>query len=173
MTAIYLSIGSNIDRQIHVPQALQELQQLFRPITCSRVYESEAVGFSGDPFYNLAVGFESDWPLDQLLDALQQIESKHRRQRGAARFAPRTLDIDLLLFGDRCCDQPQLPRSEILTCAFVLRPLAEIAPDLCHPCDGRTYAELWEAFDDPEQRLWPVELPEACLTQDESAAEAG
>lgn len=157
MTRIYISLGSNIEREHHIRAGLDALHAEFGELTVSRVFESEAVGFAGRPFYNLVVGADTDLPLATLCQRLRAMEFAHGRESGAKKFAPRTLDLDLLLYGDLVCDVPvALPRGEILTNAFVLWPLAELAPSLRHPVDGRTLDELWQGYDKASQRLNPI-----------------
>ncbi len=148
MSEVYLSIGSNVDRDRRLREARRALAARFGGLVLSSVYESRAVGFVGDDFYNLVVGLETDLPVRRLLDALKDIEAACGRRRGSRRFAPRTMDIDLLLYGDRVVDEAdlRLPRDEIDRHAFVLAPLAEIAGQRRHPVTGRTFGELWAAF---------------------------
>jgi 2-amino-4-hydroxy-6-hydroxymethyldihydropteridine diphosphokinase len=149
MPAVYLSLGSNIDREPHIRGALDDLEQAFGPLTISSVYESEAVGFEGDPFYNLVVGFDTELAPDQLAESLAAIETRHGRTRECKKFAPRTLDIDLLLYGDEVVESGRLklPREDITRYAFMLEPLAEIAGERLHPTLGRRFAELWADYD--------------------------
>jgi len=158
MTRIYVSLGTNIDRETNLRAGVAELRRRFGELVLSSVYESEAVGFSGDPFYNMVAGFESDESVDAVARELHAIEDRHGRQRNGPRFSSRTLDIDLLLYGDRVIDEGKLhlPRDEITKHAFVLWPLAEIAPDEYHPVLGVTYGELWQTFDRSKQSLWPI-----------------
>ncbi len=157
MTRIYISLGSNIERVHHIRAGLDALHAEFGELTVSRVFESEAVGFAGRPFYNLVVGADTDLPLATLCQRLRAMEFAHGREPDAKKFAPRTLDLDLLLYGDLVCNIPvALPRGEILTNAFVLWPLAELAPSLRHPVDGRTLDELWQGYDKASQRLSPI-----------------
>ena len=157
MTRIYISLGSNIEPEHHIRAGLDALQAEFGQLAVSRVFESEAVGFNGRPFYNLVVGADTDLPLATLCQRLRAMEFAHGREPDAKKFAPRTLDLDLLLYGDLVCDVPvALPRGEILTNAFVLWPLAELAPSLRHPVDGRTLDELWQGYDKASQRLSPI-----------------
>lgn len=161
MPRVYLSLGSNIDRERHLRAALQELEERYGPLLISTVYESEAVGFAGDNFYNLVVGLDTDLGVGELAAELRAIEAAHGRERGGPRFAPRTLDIDILTYGNACgeMDGISLPRDEILKNAFVLRPLADIAPNDRHPETVRPYAEHWEAYDHSRQKLWPIDFP--------------
>jgi 2-amino-4-hydroxy-6-hydroxymethyldihydropteridine diphosphokinase len=156
----WLSLGSNIDRDRNIRGALRDLVSEFGELVVSRVYECEAVGFDGDPFYNLVVGIDTQLPPLELARVMRAIEDAHGRSRGGDKFAPRTLDIDLLTYGDQVLDEGplRLPRDEILKYAFVLGPLAELAGGERHPVDGRSYAELWAAFDRAAQPLRPVEL---------------
>lgn len=157
MTTIYISLGSNIERERHIRAGLDALHAAFGELRVSRVFESEAVGFNGHPFYNLVAAAETDLPLVTVCQLLREMEFAHGREPDAKKFAPRTLDLDLLLYGDLVCETPLvLPRGEILTNAFVLWPLAELAPGLRHPIDGRTMGELWESYDKASQQLCPI-----------------
>ncbi|MDC0664001.1 2-amino-4-hydroxy-6-hydroxymethyldihydropteridine diphosphokinase [Marinobacter sp. SS21] len=155
--AVYLSIGSNIDREHYVCAALDALADRFGELNISSVYESEAVGFDGEPFLNLVVGIQTAMPVAQLSRNLKQIESDNGRRRNVARFSPRTLDLDILTYGDSagCIDGVELPRGEILKNAFVLQPLAEVAPADRHPLTGQSYGALWRAYRS-DQKLWVV-----------------
>ncbi|MES1942604.1 2-amino-4-hydroxy-6-hydroxymethyldihydropteridine pyrophosphokinase [Salinisphaera sp. PC39] len=157
--AAYVGIGSNIEPRRHIPHAVRLLRERFGDLRVSPVYECPAVGFEGADFLNLVVGFDTGADIPALLQALRCIESHCGRVRGE-RTASRTMDLDLLLYGDRVTDGPdaRLPRDDILRYAFVLRPLAEIAPDARHPTDGRSYAELWAAFGTEGQPLRRVAL---------------
>lgn len=152
MTRGYISIGSNINKDEHVPASLRALEQTFGELTVSSVYESEPIGFTGDVFYNLVVGFDSDWEVKAVAKQLRQIELDNGRTRDSRKFAARTLDLDLVLYGDLIVNDGrlQIPRDEIEHYAFVLEPLAEIAPTLKHPVSHISYAELWDKFDKTE-----------------------
>lgn len=145
----YISIGSNIDKDKHIPASLKALEQAFGSLTVSSIYESEPVGFTGDAFYNLVVGFASDLEVKAVAKQLRQIELDNGRTRDCKKFSARTLDLDLILYGDLIINDGrlQIPRDEIERYAFVLEPLAEIAPTLKHPISHISYAELWEKFD--------------------------
>ena len=157
----YLSLGSNVEPFRHIPSAIQELRAYFGALRVSPVYGSAAVGFQGAHFLNLVVAFETQHPPMEVRDFLRLLETRHGRSRDGGGFSPRTLDIDLLLYGDLVstdADCLAIPRAEILRYAFVLKPLADLAPDVRHPVNGVCYADLWAAFDAKDQRLWLVEL---------------
>ena len=145
----YISIGSNIDRDKNILASLQALEHHFGKLTISSIYESESVGFTGDTFYNLVVGFSSELGIKEVAKQLRQIELDNGRTRDSQKFSARTLDLDLILYDDLILNDGrlQIPRDEIVRYAFVLEPLAEIAPTLKHPISHLTYAELWEQFD--------------------------
>jgi 2-amino-4-hydroxy-6-hydroxymethyldihydropteridine diphosphokinase len=146
MAAVYVSIGSNIDRERNVRAAVKALKQQFGHIILSSVYETRAQGFSGDPFLNLVVGFETRLSADDITRELHAIENLHGRRRGKQKFAARTLDLDLLLYGDEVMADKNIPRDEINRYAFVLLPLVEIAPNVVHPQYKQTMLGLWNDF---------------------------
>ncbi|MDG1752552.1 MAG: 2-amino-4-hydroxy-6-hydroxymethyldihydropteridine diphosphokinase [Thalassotalea sp.] len=154
MVQVYLSIGSNIDRESNLRSGLTALAELFDDLTLSSLFESEAVGFDGSPFYNMVVGFQTTQNIEQLSKTLREIEFKFGRELNAKKFSPRTLDLDILLYGDLIQTEPvQLPRDEITFNAFVLWPLAEIAPQQVHPVLKKTYQSLWQSYDKETQHL--------------------
>ena len=160
MARVYLGIGSNIDRHKHILAALCALRNEFGELIVSPVYESEAIGFSGDPFFNLAVGLDTELSVGALQQSMKGIEDQNGRVRGGPKFSSRTLDIDILtydaLVGEY--DGVQLPREEILRNAFVLWPLSEIAAHEEHPQLKQTYQYLWSRYDKSKQALWPVDV---------------
>ena len=149
MPKVYISIGSNIDRDKNILASLKALEHNFGKLTISSIYESEPVGFTGDAFYNLVVGFNSELGVKEVAKLLRQIELDNGRTRDSQKFSARTLDLDLLLYNDLILNDGrlQIPRDEIERYAFVLEPLAEIAPAIKHPINHLSYAELWEKFD--------------------------
>lgn len=161
MARVYVSIGTNIERERHVRAALSALEAHYGTLQCSVVYETAAVGFEGDNFYNLVVGFDTDEPPAEVAAQLRSIEDNNGRVREGARFSSRTLDLDMLLYDDLIIEEGrlQLPRAEITKYAFVLKPLAEIAGQRRHPLTGTTFAQLWAEFPKNAEAIWPVEMP--------------
>ncbi|MCK9539473.1 2-amino-4-hydroxy-6-hydroxymethyldihydropteridine diphosphokinase [Dokdonella sp.] len=143
----WLSLGSNLDPVRHLRAALAELRQRFGEIIVSPAYRFAAVGFEGPEFINLAAGIDSDLDAFALNDWLHALEDRHGRRRDVPRFSSRTLDIDIVLFGDLVLEGPghlQLPRRDLAQ-AFVLKPLADIAPEVREPRSGRRLVELRDA----------------------------
>jgi 2-amino-4-hydroxy-6-hydroxymethyldihydropteridine diphosphokinase len=160
MSKGYISIGSNIDKERYIPASIKALSQFFGKLIISSVYSSESVGFTGDSFYNLVVGFNSELSVKEVAKQLRIIELANGRTRDSQKFSSRTLDLDLLLYDELVINDGrlQIPRDEIESYAFVLEPLAEIAPHLKHPINGLSYAELWDKFDKTDlkqQKIFP------------------
>lgn len=157
---VYLGLGSNLNAKKNISLGLDKLAELITDLRCSKVYESESVGFDGDNFLNMVVEGKTTMSIKALSDALKDIEDFSGRDRSSPKFSDRTLDIDILLYDD-CIgdfDGVQLPRDEIKKNAFVLAPLAELANDLLYPNTSLTLGEMWKQFTKPEQKLWPVEF---------------
>ncbi|MCH9699455.1 MAG: 2-amino-4-hydroxy-6-hydroxymethyldihydropteridine diphosphokinase [Gammaproteobacteria bacterium] len=158
MSTVYISIGSNLEREKNVAQSIRLLNEHFDHLHCSTIYETVPVGFEGGLFYNLVVRFETELSPEDVVNALKSIETTCGRIHNQKKFSNRSLDLDLLLYDDLVINQGKvnIPRQEILDYAFVLEPLAEIAPDLIHPQIGKSYAELWQAFDQSDQAQRPL-----------------
>jgi 2-amino-4-hydroxy-6-hydroxymethyldihydropteridine diphosphokinase len=145
---IVIGIGSNINREQAMASGLSALSAQFSDLEASSIYENPAIGFDGPPFYNQVVKFTTDLPITAVAALLYQIELEHGRPPKGHRFISRTLDLDLLLYGDQIHeDNVQVPHPDILNYAFVLRPLAQIAGSQQHPTVKKTFTELWHAFD--------------------------
>jgi 2-amino-4-hydroxy-6-hydroxymethyldihydropteridine diphosphokinase len=160
MTHVFLGLGSNLNREKNIRLGLNALKQKFGYLTCSSVYESEPVGFRGSNFYNLVVSLQTGLSIADLSEAIKKIEDDHGRVRTGPKYRPRTLDIDILTYGDfvGVKESIELPRAEITKNAFVLLPLSEIAPNELHPQFKKSYAELWSTYDQSSQILWPVKF---------------
>lgn len=160
MARIYVSIGSNIDREKNVVSCLKALQTRYGGLIISTTYESKAVGFEGDNFYNLVTGFDTDDDVYAVANELREIEARLGRDRNNTHLLSRTLDIDLLLYDDLILTEKsmKIPRDDLTKYAFVLKPLAEIAPDYKHPVLKKTVMELWKGLERNSDKLWPVNL---------------
>jgi 2-amino-4-hydroxy-6-hydroxymethyldihydropteridine diphosphokinase len=162
MSTVYLGLGSNVDAQSNIASGLDALRNTFAEMTLSPAYRTRAVGFEGNDFINLVARVETDMqPLD-LKTYLHALEDRHGRARNVPKFSDRTLDIDILLYDDLHLLSPELeiPRDEILTAAHVLKPLADLAPDLLHPVARATIEALWQAFPRQATQLTQIELRE-------------
>jgi 2-amino-4-hydroxy-6-hydroxymethyldihydropteridine diphosphokinase len=141
----YLSLGSNVgDRETNLRQAIQQLSVLGRVVAVSSFYETEPLEFTQQAwFLNCALALESAATPHQLLDQLLQIEKDLGRERSQKK-GPRSIDIDILLFGDLVMNTPELtiPHPAMARRRFVLQPLDEIAPELRHPTLHKTIREL-------------------------------
>lgn len=160
MGTVFLGLGSNMDAESNLQLAVAELRGQFGKLTLSPVYRSAALGFDGDDFLNMVVGLQTDISPYDLLDCIEKIHALAGRVRGPDRYTSRPLDIDLLLYGDLVDPGPplRLPRPDILEHSFVLRPLAEIAPDLIHPGTNLSIGEHWQKFDSACHPLTPVDV---------------
>jgi 2-amino-4-hydroxy-6-hydroxymethyldihydropteridine diphosphokinase len=142
-TEVYIGVGANLDDpRRHVEQAIAELSQLEHcaDALASPIYQSEPLGPPGQPdYFNAVVKINTSLSAEALLDALQAIESAHGRKRDGERWGPRTLDLDILLYGHECIATTRLkvPHPEISQRNFVLQPLLDLAPSLEIPGQGR------------------------------------
>ena len=161
MTHVVLSIGSNIDREKNTQYALDQIRRSYGELDISPVYETSSVGFVGPSFFNLIVGFQTDEPLQRIIENLKRIEGRAGRTRGPKTFDSRVLDIDVVLYGDKNFRGQgiNVPRDEIEKYAYVLKPLADIYPDLVHPVTELKISEMWNNFEAKDQTLFLAEFP--------------
>jgi 2-amino-4-hydroxy-6-hydroxymethyldihydropteridine diphosphokinase len=139
------------------------LREAFGPLKVSPAYRNAAVGFAGEDFVNLAVGFASRAGVREVIARLQAIELACGRPREAPKWAPRAMDLDIVLYGDLVCAEPglTLPRPDLVRRAYMLKPMVDIAPDFVHPVLHRTLAELWTEHEPGAHPLVPVDLEAA------------
>jgi 2-amino-4-hydroxy-6-hydroxymethyldihydropteridine diphosphokinase len=160
MAAVFLGLGSNVSPQKNLKLAISELKSRYGALTMSSVYCSAAVGFDGADFLNLVVQMQSEDPPLAICKEIELIHNLAGRVRGSVKWESRHLDIDLLLYNDRVIDDKpvRVPRADILAFSFVLRPLAELAPNQVHPLTGKTMLEHWQEFDASSHPLEEVSV---------------
>lgn len=149
MATVFLGIGSNEAAEENLRLAIRELRRLYGDLCISPVYRSVSCGFKGADFLNLVVRFESQYSPLEICEHIELIHNLAGRRRGSDKWESRPLDIDLLIYNDLVCDERpiRVPRDDVLKYSFVLRPMAELAPNYRHPVTGRTLLEHWQEFD--------------------------
>jgi 2-amino-4-hydroxy-6-hydroxymethyldihydropteridine diphosphokinase len=161
VTAVYVAAGSNVEPTAILRRALDALARHFAPLRLSRTYRNRAVGFEGDDFLNLVIAFDTSLDVHAVLERLHEAEAACGRAREAPKWAPRSMDLDILLYGNLVCEEPGLvlPRPDLLRRPYMLGPMAELAPELLHPTAGRTMAELWRELEARDgHSMQPVDL---------------
>ncbi|HEY7641209.1 MAG TPA: 2-amino-4-hydroxy-6-hydroxymethyldihydropteridine diphosphokinase [Steroidobacteraceae bacterium] len=161
MADVYVAAGSNVEPETHLARALDQLEQAFGALAVSPAYRNPPVGFAGADFINLVVGFRTADSPAQVKQKLERIEALCGRPRSAPKWAPRSMDLDILMYDQLVSDEPGLvlPRPDLLRRAFMLKPLAELAPALRHPTQHRTIGELWAQFPGADHPLVAVTIP--------------
>lgn len=156
----YVAAGSNVDPIVNLRRALDQLAARYDTLRVSPAYRNAAVGFTGDDFVNLAIEIITTQPVRELLRDLHAVEEACGRARLAPRWAPRSMDLDVLLYGDLVVNEPdlKLPRPDLVKRAYMLKPMVDLAPDLRHPTLGTTLRELWRSFDSTAFVLTPIDL---------------
>jgi 2-amino-4-hydroxy-6-hydroxymethyldihydropteridine diphosphokinase len=157
MTHVYVAAGSNVDPVANLQRALTELRKHYT-LKLSPAYRNKAVGFKGDDFVNLVIGFDTDHSIEQVLAHLHEAEAACGRPRDAPKWAPRTMDLDLLLFGDAIRPELRVPRADLVKRAFMLRPMAELAPEVVHPVLRKSLRQLFDEFDGKEHSMSRVSI---------------
>jgi 2-amino-4-hydroxy-6-hydroxymethyldihydropteridine diphosphokinase len=160
VTSVLVAAGSNVEPEANLRRALGMLAKAYPGMRSSRGYRNAAVGFAGDDFVNMVVVFETGDDVRTVLTQLHAAEAACGRARNAPKWAPRSMDLDILLFGDMVCDEPGLvlPRPDLERRAYMLGPAAEIAPAMLHPTLDATLGELWEKFPRDAHPLEPVDI---------------
>jgi 2-amino-4-hydroxy-6-hydroxymethyldihydropteridine diphosphokinase len=145
MARVYVGVGSNFDRERNIRSCLHLLEQRFRELDVSPIYDSPPVDNTGAHYFNLVTGFDTAEPVDAVFSFTKQIEGAIGRTHATPASDVCAIDVDLLLYDELviATERYVLPRPDILRYPFVLRPLADIAPRRCHPQTGTTYLELW------------------------------
>jgi 2-amino-4-hydroxy-6-hydroxymethyldihydropteridine diphosphokinase len=162
MAEAYVAAGSNVRPRANLVRTLAMLRREFPGLRVSPAYRNRAAGFEGEDFLNLVAAFPCTLTPEALLERLKEIERAIGREPGAAKWGPRTLDLDLILYGNLAGEFAgrQLPHRDLATRAWVLGPLAALAPELRHPVTGEPIGELWRRFDRTAHPLEEVSLPE-------------
>lgn len=157
---VVVGLGSNLEREHNIIEAVRRLRKIFGSVECSPVYDSVSVGFEGNNFLNLAVLFDTSLAVREVIKILRSIEDEMGRDRSKPRFSDRLIDLDILLYGDLVMNEPgvQVPRDEILQNSFVLRPIQDLIPEAIHPLAGQTYADLWQGMAPQANSLQQVQL---------------
>ncbi len=160
MPEVFVAAGSNIAPEENLALALAELRKRYPDARVSTAYRNTAVGFDGPDFINLVVGFHTSDSIQDLLTELHRIETLCGRPRQAPKWEPRSMDLDLLLYGDELRSEPglTLPRADLVKRAYMLGPMAEIAGSVLHPTLKLTMRELWQRFDRAAHTMTPVRL---------------
>lgn len=155
---VSLSLGSNIDRFRHLNTGLDALEQAFGELITSPVYESAAVGFEGSAFLNSIAIIKTELSLPEVVQILKAIEDANGRDRNGPKFSARTLDIDVVTYGEHfgLLHGIELPRAELFKNAFVLKPMADVWPNRRIPGQQETYQQLWQAYPQDKQPLIDV-----------------
>jgi 2-amino-4-hydroxy-6-hydroxymethyldihydropteridine diphosphokinase len=158
MTLAYVGIGSNIDKHSNIKQAIQALSLLGGDVRLSPIYESPSLGFEGPSFFNLIVELTTSLPLAEFSQCLRTIELDCGREIQAKKFQNRTIDLDIILFGNQIStESPKVPREDIYRYPFVIQPLCDLCPDLIVPNDGRTVQQILQTAE-PLSGLSPVKV---------------
>lgn len=155
MVDVYVAAGSNIEPERYLAHALELMNAQYAPLRVSPAYRNKAVGFEGEDFINLVVGFTTDEPVTRVRERLQAIEAQCDRPANAQKWAARTIDLDILLYDDLVSTEPGylLPRPDLVKRAYMLKPLVDIAPDVMHPVARKTMRQLWQEFDQGAHQL--------------------
>jgi 2-amino-4-hydroxy-6-hydroxymethyldihydropteridine diphosphokinase len=160
MIEVFIAAGSNVEPLPNLRIALNHLRNHYPDLRLSNTYRNPAVGFIGEDFINLVVGFATGDSLDQVITNMHEAEALCGRLRTAPKYEPRSMDLDLLLYGRKICDEPalKLPRPDLLKRSFMLRPMAELAPNLLHPVLGKTMQQLWDESPLHDHPMTPIEF---------------
>lgn len=164
----FISIGSNIQPEKHLPLAVARLPRIGELVAFSTVYQTPAVGPTPQAdFLNAAALLRTELPPDQIRRRLRQIEAELGRQRTEDKYAPRTIDLDLALLGDQVMETTELtlPDPEILTHPHLAIPLAELAPNHIHPVTHERLQDIAERLR-PNAELKP--RPDVHLTTEQA-----
>jgi 2-amino-4-hydroxy-6-hydroxymethyldihydropteridine diphosphokinase len=157
MTFVYVAAGSNVEPERNLCIALNSLRDHYS-LRISPAYRNKSVGFEGEDFVNLVVEFETNESVKRVIERLHEAEAACGRPRAAPKWAPRTMDLDLLLFGELVREDLRLPRADLVKHAYMLKPMADLAPDVIHPVSRKSMRQLWSALDSGDHPMTSVTL---------------
>ena len=172
MNQVYLILGSNIEKERNLPTAVSLLRDMVEVVAVSSVYETIPVGLQEQPnFWNTAVHIQTPLTATQLKkNVLATIEKKLKRVRVADKNAPRTIDLDIVLFNEAVFDydggdgnRRHIPDPDLLKFAHVAVPIAELAPDMPHPQTAESLQTIAQRLHNPAQ-LWPISIAEGNIS---------
>ena len=160
MHEVWVGGGSNENRNKNVCLAIEKMKVIFHQIRISKIYDTQAVGFDGPPFYNFVVYGQTMLSPSQVYWCLRKVEKDQGRTRGHAKFNNRPIDLDLLMYNDLTLHTAcfKLPREEILQEIYVLRPLADLSPDLIHPEEKKSIKHLLQNHVDYKAKIHALNL---------------
>ena len=160
MTKVFFGVGSNIKPEENIVLAVREIKDIFDDVIVSPVYKNKSVGFEGNDFLNLVISCSTKMSVYDIGDFIEQVHNLSGRKKKSNKYLSRTLDIDLLMFGDHIIQDSKIhiPRDDILKYSFVLKPLVDIAPESIHPITKSSFSEHWDRMDKTENPLIPVEI---------------
>lgn len=143
MTVVTFDIGTNIDREASLVDALERLSEKFELKRISSVYSSTPVGMANQPdYFNISLEVETDMSVEDIRSTVRGIEDAMGRNRSGPKFGPRIIDIDIVLFGALVDEDQKVPHPQSEAELFVVMPLAEVCPDGRHPVSGLSWTEL-------------------------------
>jgi 2-amino-4-hydroxy-6-hydroxymethyldihydropteridine diphosphokinase len=160
VTTVLVAAGSNVEPVANLRRALGSLASRYPALRSSAAYRNRAVGFEGEDFVNLVLAIDTEDDVHTVIGYLHEAEALCGRERLAPKWASRSMDLDILLYGDRICEEPGLvlPRPDLVRRAYMLGPAAEVAPGMPHPTLGATLAELWSRFPQEGHPLERVDI---------------
>jgi len=160
VTTVLVAAGSNVEPAANLRRALGALAASYPALHSSAAYRNRAVGFEGEDFVNLVLAIDTEDDVHAVIDHLHEAEALCGRERLAPKWAPRSMDLDILLYGDRVCEEPGLvlPRPDLVRRPYMLGPAAEVAPGMRHPTLDATLAELWSRFPQEEHPLERIDI---------------
>ncbi len=145
MITAYVGVGSNLERYRHIEAGIKELSLLGDELRLSTIYECPAQGFDSHPFLNLVVELKTSLSLEDFQQSLKEVEFRWGRDVDAKKYQDRTLDMDIILFGDVISpSSPVVPRPDIYQYPFVIQPLYELCPELNIPGTDLSIKKVWQ-----------------------------